>query len=252
MEDDARLERRFRQLAVPAVLLVAFGMMHTGLGRMLSRIFLGMWVHEIGHAVAAWWSGYSAFPGPWRTSVSDGRVVVVSLLLAAALAGGGAWAWRRTERPVWPAVLGGLLLLQLYLTLGVSATSARTLITFFGDGGQMVLGTLLMATFWVRPGSHLHTTWLRWGFLVIGAFAYMDAFVTWSQAAADPDTIPFGEMEGVGTSDPTRLVDDYGWSIEKMVSRFGMLRWGCLAALAAVYVWGLVKKPPEDPGVVED
>ena len=34
---------------------------------------LGMWVHESGHAVAAWLCGYLAWPGPWISLVNRYR-----------------------------------------------------------------------------------------------------------------------------------------------------------------------------------
>ena len=50
---------------------------------------------------------------------------------------------------------------------------------FGGDAGCMVLGTLLMGTLDARRGHVLARGWLRWGFLVIGAAAFCDAYATW-------------------------------------------------------------------------
>jgi hypothetical protein len=85
----------------------------------------------------------------------------------------------------------------------------------------------------------VHKNWLRWGFLVIGAFSYMDPMLQWLRASRDADTIPYGEMEGVGTSDPTRLVDDFGWSEKHLVGRYVTLGTICLIAITAAYVSGL-------------
>ena len=239
--DDARLERRLRLLAPPIVLALAWLAMGSSGARLLSRIFLSMWVHELGHAVTAWMTGYWAIPGPWRTWIGDERSWAFALLVAAGLGGGACLVWWRTRRPLIPALLGCLLALQLCLTIGLRPDGSRALITFGGDAGLLVLGALGVASFYVPPGSALHRTWLRWGLLVIGAFALMDGFVTWGQAARDSDAIPFGELEGIGTTDPTRLVDDYGWTIDKLVSRYGALRWSCLAAVGALWVWSWLR-----------
>ncbi len=45
-------------------------------------------------------------------------------------------------------------------------------------------------------------------------------------------------MEGVGHSDATKLVDDYGWTIDQLVNRHVTVGVLCLLALAAVYAWG--------------
>src|SRR5687767_4757176 len=65
--DDARLEVWLARLAVPAALAIAWVLAKMDLGRFLLRTFFGMWLHELGHAVAAWLCGYPAIPGPWFT-----------------------------------------------------------------------------------------------------------------------------------------------------------------------------------------
>jgi UDP-N-acetylmuramyl pentapeptide phosphotransferase/UDP-N-acetylglucosamine-1-phosphate transferase len=232
--NDPAVERRIRQLALPLALGLAFLVMHSGL-RGIARVFLTMWVHESGHAVTAWLCGFGAFPGPWRTPVSEGRLAVVIVAVAAAIGYAGFRAWNARARGVLVG-LGALLLVQLVLTFGIRAHDARALIIFMGDGGCLVLGTLLMATLYVAPGSALHRGWLRWGFLVIGAFAFMDAFATWWQAKHSAEGVVFGEIEGVGDSDPTRLVFDYGWREAKLVSRYLALAWGGLLFLGALYL----------------
>jgi len=239
---DPDVERRIRQLALPLALLLAFLVTGSGL-RGIARTFLTMWVHELGHAVAAWLSGYGAFPGPWRTPVSEERMVVVTLLVAGALIYGGVRAWRAEARG-WTAALAVVLVLQLYLTFGLRAHAARGFITFCGDGGALVLATLMMASLYVRPGSPLHRGWLRWGFLVIGAFAFMDVFRTWWQAKHSALGVEFGEIEGVGESDPTKLVFEHGWTEAKLVSRYLTLGWLGLLSLLVLYLVHL-RRPVE-------
>jgi hypothetical protein len=231
---DPDIERRIRQLALPLALLLAFLVSHSGL-RGISRTFLTMWVHELGHAVAAWLSGFGAFPGPWRTPVSEDRMIVVTLLVAGLLGYGGFRAWKAEAHALLGAA-GLVLLVQLVLTFGVRAHAARAFITFGGDGGCLVLGTALMATLYAPPGSALHRGWLRWGFLVIGAFAFMDAFTTWWDAGHSAEGVVFGEIEGVGDSDPTKLVHEHGWSEARLVRRYMTTAWVCLVGLAALYL----------------
>jgi hypothetical protein len=118
---------------------------------------------------------------------------------------------------------------------------ARSFITFGGDGGCLVLGTLLMVTLYAPRGSALHRGWLRWGFLVIGAAAFTDAFKTWWDARNNFGHIPFGRIEGVGLSDPSKLTDWFGWSVNTLVSRYMGLAWACLAVLGAIYVAGVLR-----------
>jgi hypothetical protein len=44
----------------------------------------------------------------------------------------------------------------------------------------------------------------------------------------------------VNLSDPSLLTEMYGWTVLQMVDRYVRLGAVCLAALLALYVWGLV------------
>lgn len=235
-------ELRLRRVALPAALVVAWLVVGRH-GAGLSRVFLTMWVHELGHAVTAWLCGFWAVPGPWVTSIGEARAPVVSLLLA-----GGLVAWAvagvRARRVPWVVGAGALLLVQAVLTLGVRSYTAKALITFGGDGGLFVLGAALMLTFYTAPsGGAFNRTQLRWGFLVIGAFAFMDGLHTWRAARHDPDSIPYGEIEGVGLSDPTKLVQEFFWTERDMIDRYLRLALVCGLALAIVYAWGALTRP---------
>ena len=236
--EDARLERRLRVFAVPAALVFAHLVVATSIGHSLARVFLSMFVHELGHAVAAWLCGYMAFPALWVTPMSSGRVPAFAIALSLALGLGSFWLWRIGRRR-GAAGLGALLVLQLAFTLGLSARSAQALIAFAGDAGCFVLGAALMSTFYADGESTLVRGWLRWGFLVIGAFAFSDALATWWAARSDPDAIPFGEIEGVGLSDPSQLTEIYGWTIHQLIHRYLLVAAASFAALAVIYAVGL-------------
>jgi hypothetical protein len=244
---EAVFERRLRLAAVPLALLVAWLLVHGGLSHVLLRTFFSMWVHETGHALAAWLCGLFAFPGPWFTPVGGERSWLIVLLVTGAIGLLGYRAWR--GRHYVPAALIVLLLpAQLMCTFGLSHRRVEELVLFGGDAGCMLIGTLLMTTFYVRKDSSIRTGWLRWGFLVIGAAAFADAFATWWAARTNLDAIPFGENEGTGPSDPSRLVDMYGWSVSSLIHRYVSLGLLCLIVLAIVYGVGLGGSRPESEG----
>jgi len=80
---------------------------------------------------------------------------------------------------------------------------------------------------------------LRWGLLVIGAAAFVDTFATWWTARRDDDVIPFGEIEGVGLSDPSQLTDVYGWTVRALIARYVALGLLCLMTLTLTWLWGI-------------
>ncbi|MCY1043745.1 hypothetical protein OV208_20665 [Corallococcus sp. bb12-1] len=250
--EDAR-EARLRLVVLPAALLVATLAVHSPGFHALMRIFLTMPVHELGHAVTAWLCGFSATPSFWATTVSEERSLFIPLALAGLLATLTYQGWKR-RRWTWLGVGAVLLLAQAVGTLGLDRLQARSMITFGGDAGMMVLGTALMATFYVPSGHYLRRNALRWGFVAIGAAAFMDGFEQWWAALSHVERIPFGQNEGSGLSDPSKLVRTYGWNISHLIRRYVAVGITCLSALGLLYLgalWrvrGLLRRGTSTPG----
>ncbi len=232
---DYELEWKLRAIAVPAAFLIALAFHAFPTTHQLQRTFLTMIPHECGHAITAWLAGYTAFPSLWKTAVFGRRVLVT----VAVVAGGGALAyfgWKR-GRNSW-LVIGCAIFGLLLLLRPMAPAEALNAITFGGDGGGMVLGTLLVLAFFARPGSAVRRGGLRWGLLAIGAATVVDTFGTWWTARGDQRAIPFGEIEGVGLSDPSSL-QAAGWPIETIVHRYVMLGGACIVAIAIATAWSV-------------
>ena len=228
---DARTELKYRIFALPLALLLARLVAGTGL-RMVAAM-LAMVLHESGHALTAWLTGRWAVPLLWVTPHGQERSWLIVLLVTAVIGFAGFLAWKM-ERPGWLLAAAALFLLQLVAL----SLPAEALIVFFGDGGAMVLATLLMAAFYAPRESRLYKSWgLRWGLLVIGALSFLHVFLMWRGPLED---LPFGEIEGVNLSDPSLLTEMYGWTVLQMVDRYVRLGTICLLALLVLYLWGLV------------
>jgi hypothetical protein len=228
---DARAELKYRLLALPAALLLA--RLVAGTPLRMAAAMLAMVLHESGHAITAWLTGRWAVPLPWVTPHGQERSWLIVLLVTAAIGFAGFLAWKM-ERPGWLLAAAGLLVLQLIAL----SSPAEAMIIFFGDGGALVLATILMATFYAPRESRLYKSWgLRWGLLAIGALSFMHVFLMWRGPLED---LPFGEIEGVNLSDPSLLTEMYGWTVLQMVDRYVRLGTFCLLALLALYIWGLV------------
>jgi hypothetical protein len=231
LRNESIKEFKCRLLALPLALL--FARLITATGLRMATSMLAMVLHESGHAISAWLTGRWAVPLLWVTMHGDDRSWLIVLILSAAILFGGFVAWK-TERWGWVLIAAAALVLQfIFLCL-----PPQTTIIFGGDGGALVLGTILMAIFYAPRESPLYKSWgLRWGLLVVGAVSFMHVFILWTGPIAD---IPFGEIEGVGPSDPTLLTEMYGWSVTQLINRYVELGEACLAALAILYAWGLV------------
>jgi hypothetical protein len=232
--NDALNEWKYRALALPVALLVARMLVGTGFGFVAGM--LAMLLHESGHAVTSWLTGRWAIPTLWVTMHGEDRSWSMVLTLTAAIVFAGTLAWK-AQRWGWLCAAGAVLLVQL-IFLSLPNFTQGALIVFGGDGGALILASILMTTFYAPPESKLYQSWgLRWGLLAIGALSFMSVYHLWSGPMED---LPFGEIEGVGFSDPTLLTEKYGWSVTQLVDRYNRLAMLCLAALFAVYLWGLL------------
>jgi len=229
---EATTEFKYRLLALPLALLAA--RLVAGTSLRVAAGMLAMVLHESGHAITAWLAGHWAVPMPWVTMHGEERSWSIVLFLTATFIFGGFLAWKM-EHWGWVCAAGALLILQITI---LSAHHDEALIVFFGDGGAMVLATILMATFYAPRESALYRNWgLRWGLLVIGALTFMHVYRLWSGPF---ENIPFGEIEGVNLSDPSLLTQMYRWNVAQMIDRYLLLANVCFVVLFGLYVWGLV------------
>jgi hypothetical protein len=235
-ESAARTERIARAVALPLALLFAWLAVRESPGAVR---MIAMWVHESGHAVTAWLCGYIAFPGPWFTPVFTERSLSLTALLVGLLAYGGHRAWQ-LQRSFWAVASAAALVLVLFCTLVLSPGKKQQLIVFGGDGGGLVLGTMLMLTVYAREEHPIRRDQLRWGLVAIGALAFMDVYAVWSGPI---DQLPLGESE-CGLSDPSVLTEVYGWGLLTLIKRYDQLAHACLALLAVVYVAALYDTTP--------
>ena len=233
---DPAFELKLCVAAIPSMLVLAllFHFLTPG----VQRIALGMPIHELGHAVAAWFTGFWAIPTLRKTIIPEERSVIAPILLAGAIGWMMFAAWR-AGKTYLVALGAALLAVQAVGTFAVREHVAVAIYTFGGDGIGMVLATLLMASFFFGKRSQLYKGSLRWGFLAIGAAAFVDMFATWLAALRDRLAIPIGEIEGVGLSDAARLLGEHLWDERALVQRFVTVGVLCLVALAVVYVLGV-------------
>jgi len=201
--------------------------------------FLSMWLHESGHAIAAWFCGYAAFPTAWITLIPAERGRWISIVLGAAVAFGGYYAYR-LERWFWVTVSAGVLGLFILGNLQTEA-HAHMLFTFWGEGGAYVLATVLMLTFYSRLDSPLTKNQVRWGLLILGAMAFWSVYTRWgggfeniAQFLEDTDD------RGI-PSDPRVLTLVYGWSTYVLIHAYWTVGRACLLVLGGAYAAGLLQ-----------
>jgi hypothetical protein len=232
----ARREERLRLFALPGV-LGAVWLLDTGGLSAWPLHLLRMFLHELGHAVTAWFCGHPALPTLWVTHISERSTFFFALVAFALM--GLVFRGVLTHRP-WLRDLGlAGLALQFVGSVWLTPSRQDMAISFGGDGGAMVLGTLLMLAVYAPPGSWPRRGELHWGLAFIGAASLVTTFRAWWATRTDFERLPFGEIEGVGLSDASKLVERHGWDELTLIHRYTTLGLACLALLALAYGVGV-------------
>ena len=239
-QDERAIERR-RLWAFPAVYLAAWALVSTDLGAFIGRTCFGMWLHELGHTLAAWLCGQWAVPSPWFTW-TFGRSPLVTVAVFGAF---GALLWHGLKRKVpWMVATGAALLAVAAGCHLLRESSQELFFTFAGEAGAMLFGAALSTAFLLPPTVRALRGGLRWGWLVIGALSWADATHLWVLARRDWANLPFGLENGI-ESDATKLVERFHWDEGAMVS--GYLAIAAVTLAGAMLAWAFTVKSSTFP-----
>ncbi len=197
-----------------------------------------VWMHEFGHATAAWLCGWRATPLPigW-TPVEQvhSNFVYFGLLLMFGLLFVAGWM----ERKVWPMLAAVVLAgLQGYMTWRMPENRKEFWMVFGGVGGEFYLSTLFMMFFWVQLPEKFKWGACRYVFFLIGATAFLNIWLRWGDIYRGVEEIPFGSMingEDDQGGDMNRLMDDFGWKKFAIRRNYWLLGWSCWAALGVMW-----------------
>ncbi len=194
-----------------------------------------VWMHEFGHATAAWLCGFRATPLPFGWTPVEpvySHFVYFGLLLMFGILFAVGWL----ERKVWPMVAAVALAgLQGYMTWRMPEHRQEFWWSAFGGvGGEFYLSTLFMLFFWVQLPEKFKWGACRYVFFCIGATAFLNIWVRWGDVYRGLEEIPFGSMingEDDQGGDMNKLMDGYGWKKFAIRRNYWLLGWGCWAAL---------------------
>jgi hypothetical protein len=197
-----------------------------------------VWMHEFGHATAAWLTGRRATPLPfgWTPIEPDyspfvyfGLLFLLGVLFAA--------GWK--ERKAWPMLAAvALAALQYHMTWRLRLPEQEFWWTFGGVGGEFYLSALFMAFFFVELPEKFRWGACRYVFFLIGATAFLNIWLMWDKVYHGLEEIPFGTLingEEDGGGDMNKLMDDFGWTKFQIRHRYHLLGQWCLAGLGVVY-----------------
>jgi len=200
-----------------------------------------VWMHEFGHATAAWLCGFRATPLPFGWTPVEpvySHFVYGGLLLMFGILFGAGWLERKVWAMVAAVVLAGL---QFYMTWRMPEHRQEFWWSAFGGvGGEFYLSTLFMMFFWVQLPEKFKWGACRYVFFCIGATAFLNIWLRWGDVYRGLEEIPFGSMingEGDQGGDMNKLMDGYGWKKFAIRRNYYVLGQGCWVALG--FMWAV-------------
>jgi hypothetical protein len=232
---DPAFEKTVCLFALPGMLSFALFVQVSGFLSGMQRIFFAMPIHELGHAVSGWLCGFNSIPTLWKTLTPENRGYFSSVLLIIGLFMLARYGLR-IKKPAWLAAVLIILVVQAYGTLVISPSKADMYIVMGGDAMGLILATILMALFYVGKQTQLYKGALRWGFLGIGAAAFMNMYIPWWNK--DMSAIGYGLTGGIPT-DSWKMINIHLWSWDNLFNTHIILGLLCLLAIVAVYILGL-------------
>lgn len=232
-------------LALPVAFLIGLIALLPELGVLV--VFPVIMFHELGHAVGAWLAGLVAIPLPWGLTLVGGWSWLV-VLGVSSLVGYLGWRSVREGKPFLLAFAGVMIILQLTLTFAVSREQAEMWWVFGGIGGEFLLTTLAIAGFYHPGPRRLRWDFWRFVFLVPAAVVFVRSTVFWLGVEKDPSQMPYGAVFGRDSEgDLDRLVGQWGWTPEEIVTTFLTLSLLCGWIIIGYYVFFLVRSLRQRP-----
>jgi len=205
---DPVFEKQVCLFALPSMLAFALMVQVTGFLAGMQRIFFGMPIHELGHAITGWLCGFNSIPTLWKTLIPENRGYLSSVALLVGLFVLTRYALKN-KRSGWLVAVVLVLLVQFYGTFVITLSKADMLITMGGDAMGLILATVLIGIFYAGKETQLYKGSLRWGFLGVGSAAFMNMYLPWWNK--DMSAIGYGLTGGIPT-DSWKMINIHLWS----------------------------------------
>jgi len=175
-------------------------------------------VHELGHALVWWLSGYFAVPAPFITIRSEEFSWVVATVVFGILVALLVWAVRKSKRLI-SVLCTVLLCAQLILTLFVSERFATQAGIAGGLLGEAILGALMLVLV-ISSSVPTAGNWIMVAF--IGAMSLGQSVARWVLISMGLADLPMGALLAFSQDDGdlNRLIDVYGWNRQFIVAFF--------------------------------
>lgn len=225
------------RFALPIAFLVSLCLHWSKLDLLLLGVRI--WIHEVGHAVVAWFSGRKATPLPFGWTNIDLERSIFTYICFLALWGLLFYSgWKERKRWTMGIAIAAALV-QLGMTWLMPVDKFEMWLAFGGVGGEFYLSTWLVVAFYLPLPARWRWEFWRYPALFMGASTFVNAMSFWHQVKRGSAEIPWGTMlNGSGDSggDMNQL-RDCGWSDGQIVNTYIALGHLCLWVTIGIYVF---------------
>lgn len=228
-------------LAFPVT--ICFAILFQSLGFTKVLLFpLQLWVHEVGHATVAWFSGRRALPLPfgWTNVLLERSLFVYfGMLLLFGLLFWAGWKEKKRSAMLFAVICA---IVQFVMTWIQTADQFEMWLAFGGVGGEFYLSALMIAGFYFQLPNYWRWDFWRYPLIISGANTFWGAFSMWQDIQKGTRSIPWGSLLlGEDVGDMNTLSEAYNWSDKTIITTYSTLGNVCLMALISLYIFFLIK-----------
>lgn len=203
---------RFDLFAIPLAVLLALLVEKF---RMLGLVawYISMLYHELSHAMMAWLAGFPALPLPFAfTFFNPERSSLVIILFLACWTAGLLYAFNHRSL-ILGLIFSLLFSAQCYFSFFTSTDQSHSLVVAGGHGGEIVFGSILIASYHYQLPRKLRWDFWRFLSLLAGVFVFNQSTIRWTKIYFGWTPISWSSALGnPNHSDLSRLRDFWSWS----------------------------------------
>lgn len=216
-----------------------------------------MVLHEFGHAAASWLTSRIAIPTVGVTVPLQSEPSIVTFLF---LVGLGLWWHLAAHRAGYrflaaiPVVTAPILVVASWI---LPLKRANQFVLLAGQGGELILSALFILLFFEPMPRFFNWGVNRFLFLIIAGCTLLAASIRWFKAKSDLQHLPMGSFfefnrmfgdssESMGDID--RLIRDFSWTAEGLVSFYLFLTVATLVTLFGAYFFMMYRADYSNEG----
>lgn len=236
--------KQLELLALPIALSLGILISNLGSAFPIFCWLITLIFHELGHASIYWLNSQLAIPSFGMTLALQSKSSPLTFIIFSTTLILLARYFKTNEYKSLFFISIILQILLIIITIFISAKRVEEIILFAGLAGEMILGAVAMLTFYLKFPKRINWNKNRYIFLSLGAISFTNAGIKWLAVRKDFAKLPLGALfdfaseSSKSDGDLDRLIDQFGWTKEFIVSSYLEIFW--LSSIFMFVVWMVV------------